>query len=123
DATPRFSGVLDEKYRIKNGDILFSWSAHLDAYIWKDGEGWLNQHLFKVSPDAEMPRLGLYFSLKKRMWEFRAKSSGATMQHIKRSALSEVKTVIPTSDVMQKFEAIVGPFVNQVITLKRQIAN
>ena len=43
---------MDEKYRIIDGDILFAWSGSpdtsIDTFIWSNGEGWLNQHIFKV---------------------------------------------------------------------------
>ena len=55
--TPRFEGQLPPQYHIKNGDILFSWSADLDAYIWSHGEAWLNQHLFLVHPRPGLPSL------------------------------------------------------------------
>ena len=45
-----YSGVLDEKYLIHDGDILVSWAATLDAYVWKREEAWLNQHIFKAIP-------------------------------------------------------------------------
>jgi len=52
--TPRNSGEsIPKKYFIKNGDILFSWSATLLVNIWNSGEGLLNQHLFKVTPKAD----------------------------------------------------------------------
>ena len=42
----------DEKYYIKNGDILFSWSGNpetsIDVFIWTRGEAILNQHIFNV---------------------------------------------------------------------------
>ena len=40
----------EEKYIVKNGDLLFAWSASLGAYIWHGQDAWLNQHIFKVHP-------------------------------------------------------------------------
>ena len=52
-ATQYFSGKKDEKYFIKTGDILFSWSGNpqtsIDTFIWVGGHAILNQHTFKVS--------------------------------------------------------------------------
>lgn len=45
---------MPEKYRITKGDILFSWSGNpdtsIDTFVWSDGPGWLNQHIFRVLP-------------------------------------------------------------------------
>ena len=52
-ATEYFSGTKDEKYYIKTGDILFSWSGNpqtsIDTFIWVGGDAILNQHTFKIS--------------------------------------------------------------------------
>ena len=42
---------LDEKYVVKNGDILFSWSGTLELMIWNYEKGALNQHIFKVTSE------------------------------------------------------------------------
>jgi type I restriction enzyme, S subunit len=48
---------FDEKYRINNEDILFSWSGNPDTsiniYKYSFGEAWLNQHIWKVSKTEE----------------------------------------------------------------------
>ena len=45
---------LGSKYRIDTGDILLSWSGSpetsIDTFLWIDGPGWLNQHIFKITP-------------------------------------------------------------------------
>ena len=43
-----YSGVLPDKYKVVKGDILISWSATLDIFVWDGREAWLNQHIFKV---------------------------------------------------------------------------
>jgi type I restriction enzyme S subunit len=121
--TPRCSGEVKEKYLVKDGDVLFSWSAHLDAYIWRGGEGWLNQHLFKVDGVDGIPKSFLYFSLKEKMVDFRAKSMGTTMQHIKRSALNEVKFPMAAESLTSKFDDLVTPILNQVLLLQRKNGN
>ena len=49
-----YDGQLSEKYHVYNGDILVSWAATLDAFVWDKGEGWLNQHIFKAIPDEKI---------------------------------------------------------------------
>jgi len=46
----RTTRSVDKKLLVQNGDILVSWSATLDAFIWDRGEAWLNQHIFRVLP-------------------------------------------------------------------------
>src|SRR2546423_13985442 len=42
----------EEKYRVRDGDLLIAWSASLGAFIWNRGDAWLNQHIFRVEPNT-----------------------------------------------------------------------
>jgi len=50
DTLNRYAGEVEEKYLIRDGDLLISWSATLGAFIYKGEEAVLNQHIFKVQP-------------------------------------------------------------------------
>ena len=45
--------TFDDSVRIEPGDLLFSWSGQpetsIDAFWWRGPEGWLNQHVFRVT--------------------------------------------------------------------------
>ena len=51
-ATQYFTGRKEDKYFIKDSDVLFSWSGNpetsIDAFIRTHGKGILNQHTFKM---------------------------------------------------------------------------
>lgn len=121
--TPRFQGDIPDKYKIEDGHVLFSWSADLEAYIWQGGPAWLNQHLFNVVPVSEISRLYLFFALRSQMPEFRARSAGTTMRHIKRSALDQVFAVRPPQPVHDAFVERVRPCVHLILNLTKKIAN
>jgi type I restriction enzyme S subunit len=46
----RTTGTFDPSVIVQDGDILVSWSATLDAFMWRGEEGVLNQHIFRVLP-------------------------------------------------------------------------
>jgi type I restriction enzyme S subunit len=81
------SREVDEKYHVRNGDILVSWSATLDAFVWRRGPALLNQHIFKVVPrqDSIDPRF-LYYQLKSIIYSMSRgeHAHGSTMKHINR---------------------------------------
>jgi type I restriction enzyme S subunit len=116
-------GDIPTKYHIRSGDILFSWSADLDVYIWAHGDALLNQHLFNVLPRDEYGKLFLFFSLKSHMPEFRMRSLGTTMRHIKRSALDEVKLIVPWAAQRDLFESQVAPIIEQILNLTARNKN
>jgi type I restriction enzyme S subunit len=120
--TPRHPGDgIPEKYTVKSGDLLFSWSADLEAYIWPHEEGLLNQHLFTVLPNAEFTKEFLYFALRHRMPEFRSLSLGTTMRHIKRSALDHVSLVCPPPHLRADFTELIKPFIQQSIVATKKV--
>lgn len=121
DKTPRNNGKnVPDKLLVNPGDLLFSWSASLDVYIWGSEIGLLNQHIFKVVPVEKMSKVFLFYSLKGSMSIFRNMSNGATMHHIKRSELSRVFVDVPDLRLMRLFDSLVKPIVDEIILLKNK---
>ncbi|RTL76115.1 MAG: restriction endonuclease subunit S [Bradyrhizobiaceae bacterium] len=44
-------GNFPDEVLVRDGDLLVSWSATLEAFKWERGHGVLNQHIFRVIPD------------------------------------------------------------------------
>jgi len=119
--TPRNPGdKIDDKYLVLRGDILFSWSATLEVIQWQYANGWLNQHLFKVSPNSDFPKSFLYLSLRNSLHIFDYLTTGATMKHIKRKELDFVKIPTPSSDILLKFDNLVNPMLEEILNLSHQ---
>ncbi|WP_404396970.1 restriction endonuclease subunit S [Stutzerimonas chloritidismutans] len=97
DTAPNYySGELDCRVKVGAGDLLFSWSATIDSFIWMGGAAWLNQHIFKVSPTVEADQKFLFYLIKlvaPKLADFDA--HGSTMRHIKKESLSE-RLYVPT---------------------------
>lgn len=78
-----YDGTLDEKYRVVNGDILVSWAATLDAFVWKKEDGWLNQHIFKALPNEKIVKDYFWWLLKVAMDNMNNDDKhGIVMQHV-----------------------------------------
>ncbi len=90
-------GSYPDEVIVRDGDILVSWSATLDAFVWHRGTGVLNQHIFRVIPVPGLvePRY-LYLLLRQAIRDMAESehAHGLVMAHINR-----------------------GPFLNHVVTL------
>ena len=112
----RAARTLPAKYIIKDGDFIFSWSGSLMAKVWTEGEGALNQHLFKVSSDA-YPQWFYGLWVHHHMPEFQliAASKATTMGHIQRMHLSNAATVCPPDPTIQAMSAVMQPLWDRMI--------
>lgn len=91
-----FSGPTDDKVMVDSGDLLISWSASLDAYLWARGPAVLNQHIFKVVEDKRKIRKDfLYWAVKSVMTRIRDQVHGGTMKHITKSKFEEIEIPLP----------------------------
>ena len=109
------------KSRIRNGDVLFSWSASLEVIIWAGGEGVLNQHIFKVESQTH-PRSFYYFTLREYLHHFRmiADLRKTTMGHITIEHLEQSQIAIPNDHTAHDFEALVKPLIDKSIIAQEE---
>lgn len=109
-----------EKYYLKNGDILFSWSGNpetsIDTFIWYRGEGILNQHIFKVTSTIYSNEF-IYLILKyfKPLFMQIASNKQTTgLGHVTISDLKRLKISLPNQDLIDSFTSIVGPIIKKM---------
>ena len=97
DSPNYYDGDIDAKYHIKNGDILVSWAATLDAFIWNKGDGLLNQHIFKAIPQEEKITSYFFFwMIKEAMQNMNNNNKhGIFMQHVTLDVFNNFSVPLP----------------------------
>jgi type I restriction enzyme S subunit len=110
------------EYIVRNGDVIFAWSASLMVKIWDGPECILNQHLFKVT-SAASPKWFYYLWCKFHLEAFIAKaaSHATTMGHIKRGDLDEAEVLVPTQSELDKLSERFNPLIDKIIANQTQI--
>lgn len=95
--------ILPDKYLIKNGDILVSWAATLDVFMWQREEGWLNQHIFKAIPNCDIIVKSFFFWLIKVAMENMNHDNkhGIVMQHVTLNVFNNFSIPIPLKEVQR----------------------
>ena len=110
---------IDSKYKVNDGDVIFSWSGTLDARIWCGGEVGLNQHLFKVTSDL-YPKWFYYMWVVEYLHQFIriAADRATTMGHIKRQHLTEAQVLVAPKDQLDKMGKVLTPIIEKIIQNK-----
>lgn len=113
----------EDKYSVKNGDLLFSWSASLGVYIWNRGDAWLNQHIFKVVPKDFILKDYLYHNLQSIIQQLYAKTHGSGMVHITKKNFEATKFHLPPLNeqrvIVKKIEELFSDLDKGVADLKK----
>lgn len=93
-----YEGELPEKYLVDKGDILVSWAATLDTFIWEGEKGWLNQHIFKAIPNEQVINNRYFFWMLKVAMENMNNDNkhGIMMQHVTLDVFNNFVVPMPT---------------------------
>ena len=106
-----FDGELKERYLVRPGEILVSWSASLGVFKWTGPEAWLNQHIFRVADISDdVDEDFLFYVLLRQIEAIRGRTHGSTMKHVTRSEFLATKAPLPAlpaqRDIVEILQAV-----------------
>ena len=101
---------------LTKGDYVFSWSGNpetsIDIYKYNLSDGWLNQHIFKVTPKTEIIDKGFFFYLMKFLKPYFKKiatnKQTTGLGHVTISDLQRMSVALPPLPTQQKIAAILS---------------
>ncbi len=95
------ASCIPEKFIIKGGEIIFSWSATLLIEIWCGEVCALNQHLFKIV-SLGYPKWFVFLSTQRHIqtWKNLISAKATSMGHIKREDLENALVFLPPSKLL-----------------------
>lgn len=111
------TATYEEKYLIKDGDLLFAWAASLGTYIWNSGNAWLNQHIFKVEPKQYIDKSFLYYSFIYLITDFYRQSHGSGMVHITKEKFENTPILIPPLNEQKRIVTALEEVINLMDTI------
>jgi type I restriction enzyme, S subunit len=108
-----FEGEIDNRFKVKKGDLLFAWSGSrgtsFGAHIWNGVDGVLNQHIFRVEPKDVVQSDYLCQKLKYLTKKIEKKAhGGAGLVHVTKSELERYELCIPPLLEQQKIASILS---------------
>ncbi|MBD5555907.1 MAG: hypothetical protein HDQ95_11370 [Roseburia sp.] len=107
-------GDYGEEVRLHKGDILFSWSGNpetsIDVYRYQFLDGWLNQHIFKVTADEDMVTKDFLFYLlkylKPHFTQIAINKQTTGLGHVTIGDLKRMSVVVPDKDIQDRIVSI-----------------
>jgi type I restriction enzyme S subunit len=99
-----FDGEIEDRYVVRNGDLLFSWSATLGVYVWGGPEAVLNQHIFKVESNID-PNFHRYL-LENTIAVMTQQTHGSGMVHITKKKFEAIPIQVPPLPEQHQIVAI-----------------
>ena len=110
-----------ERYLLRDGDIVFSWSGTLAVRIWNRGPAKLNQHLFRVVEKKGVYKGIIPLILDHAIKELEEKSHGTTMKHITKQTLLPHKVLLPPLLEQKRIVDLISSVDSYIETLQQQL--
>ena len=121
---------FDQKYRVRSGDIFYSWSGSpetsLDVFKWFGGDGWLNQHIFKINTESKGKTYFVYYLLKylkPTLIRLATNKQTTGLGHITVADMKSLQVIKPEEHLFLSYAKIVAPFYEKESLLKQEIIN
>lgn len=116
---------LGNKFKIDNGELLFSWSGNpdtsIDTFIWSKGPAWLNQHIFSVRENGQLNKPTLYFLLKslKPTFTMIARDKQTTgLGHVTKADMKRLSICLGSDKIRYAFNDLVFPLYEKILQNK-----
>ena len=120
---------FDDSVCVREGDLLFSWSGQpetsIDAFRWHGPTGWLNQHVFRVTPSSEVDVDFFFYLLKYLKPNFVdiARNKQTTgLGHVTKRDLKGIVAALPDLTEQRAIVYALGAL-DDKIELSRRMAN
>lgn len=123
-----YLGPYDDRHRVREGDLLVSWSgtpgSSFGAFLWTRKEGLLNQHIFRVTYEARrvLPSY-LMYSINRRLDALIRRSRGGVgLKHFTKEQLKRLSIPIPSKQDTSKSLEIQQAIVEKLERLRDSIS-
>jgi len=112
---------VSDQHVARPSDILFAWSGSLTLHRWYRSEAIVNQHIFKVIPNPDVPRWLVWGLIATKLQDFRAIAAdkATTMGHIQRHHLDE-PVVMPHPEVVSAHDDMMSSLWTRALAAEQE---
>ena len=116
------NGQYDKEVYLQYGDFLFSWSGNpqtsIDIFRFQLKEGWLNQHIFKVTPNESIVDKDFFFYMMKwlnpNFVEIATNKQTIGLGHVTISDLKRLSVIVPAKELQKSIGDLLNSIDNKI---------
>ena len=90
-----YTGIYDNFFLIKNGDILIGMDGEFTTCVWKQGPALLNQRVGRLNVGQHASSLFLYYALQDQLRLIEERTGATTVKHISHSDIENINMPLP----------------------------
>ncbi|MCC5634220.1 restriction endonuclease subunit S [Nostoc sphaeroides CHAB 2801] len=113
--------LLDEDKYISAGDLIYAWSATFGSYIWRGAKSIYHYHIWKLDCFSKLFKYYLHIHLKRVSDSVQGQGTGSIFTHITKTLMENQELYIPDKQTMKKWDAIVNPIFDKIMTNFNQL--
>ena len=106
----------DDGYLIQPKDIVVGMDGEFRPYIWGSEPGWLNQRVCVFENKRPKGKTFLYFCIKPLLDVVEKTQVATTVIHIGKKDFDKFRIILPTVEILDKFDEITDPIIEQIVT-------
>ena len=114
--------IFSEEVHLQKEDLLFSWSGNpetsIDIYRFELEEGWLNQHIFKITPDENLVDRDYFYCvmkyLKSHFTQIATNKQTTGLGHVTIADIKRISVVLPTLEIQKKIVSYIKPLDDRI---------
>lgn len=115
--------IFSEDVHIHKGDLLFSWSGNpktsIDIFRFKFEEGWLNQHIFKVTPNEKLVDRDYFYFLMKNLkpyfTQIATNKQTTGLGHVTIADIKRMNLIVPLIEEQKKIVSYIKPIDDKIV--------
>lgn len=119
-----------DEVSLSYGDLVFSWSGNpktsIDIYKYNLPDGWLNQHIFKVTPSTRVDKNFLFYImkyLKPNFTKIATNKQTTGLGHVTLSDIKRINLILPELHLQKQIACILTSIDNKIELNQQQNNN
>ena len=114
--------IFSEDVHLKRGDLLFSWSGNpqtsIDTFRFDLEEGWLNQHIFKLTPNEKLVDFDYFYFLMKNLKPYFTKiatnKQTTGLGHVTLADIKRMNLIVPDVEMQKRIVSVIKPIDDKI---------